>query len=68
MDSIINNRQEVTVTDIDMPFWSMVKFMLKWSIATIPAAIILIAASFGAVVIGMIILATLGLGINSLPK
>lgn len=33
--------QQVVVRDIDMPFNSMVKFMVKWAIATIPAAIIL---------------------------
>ena len=32
---------QVTVTDIHMPFWSMVVFMVKWSIAAIPAVIIL---------------------------
>lgn len=34
-------RREVVVTDVRMPFWSMVKFMVKWSIAAIPAMIIL---------------------------
>lgn len=33
---------EVVVTDIRMPFWSMVVFMVKWSIAAIPAIIILV--------------------------
>ncbi len=31
----------VIVTDIHMPFWSMVRFMVKWAIAAIPALIIL---------------------------
>jgi len=31
----------VIVTDIKMPFSSMVVFMVKWAIATIPALIIL---------------------------
>jgi hypothetical protein len=31
----------VVVTDIRMPFWSMVVFMIKWAIAAIPALIIL---------------------------
>jgi hypothetical protein len=31
----------VVVRDIDMPFGSMVGFMVKWAIAAIPAAIIL---------------------------
>ncbi|MCZ6635889.1 MAG: hypothetical protein O7G87_21025 [bacterium] len=33
--------QRVTVVNIHMPFWSMVVFMVKWSIASIPALIIL---------------------------
>ncbi len=33
--------QSVVVTDIRMPFWSMVLFMIKWSVASIPAIIIL---------------------------
>ena len=35
------NRQSVVVTDIHMPFCSMVVFMVKWAIAAIPAFIIL---------------------------
>jgi hypothetical protein len=31
----------VIVTNIKMPFWSMVVFMIKWAIASIPAIIIL---------------------------
>ena len=31
----------VVVTDIRMPFWSMVVFMIKWAVAAIPAFIIL---------------------------
>jgi hypothetical protein len=34
-------RQEVVVKDIDMPFWSMVFFMVRWAIAAIPALSIL---------------------------
>jgi hypothetical protein len=33
--------KEVVVTNIKMPFWSMVWFMVKLSIAVIPAGIIL---------------------------
>ena len=32
--------QAVDVAGIHMPFWSMVGFMVKWAIASIPAAII----------------------------
>jgi integral membrane sensor domain MASE1 len=31
----------VVVTDIRMPSWSMVVFMIKWAVAAIPAFIIL---------------------------
>ena len=34
-------RQAVVITDIDMPFGSMVRFIVKWVIASIPAIIIL---------------------------
>jgi hypothetical protein len=32
----------VRIVDVDMPFLSMVGFMLKWTLATIPAILILI--------------------------
>jgi hypothetical protein len=38
----------VVVVDFDMPFWSMVRLMLKWAIASIPAAIVLTVALWGA--------------------
>ena len=31
----------VRIVDIDMPFMSMVVFMIKWAIASIPALVIL---------------------------
>ena len=43
----------VVVTDIKMPFMSMVVFMVKWVIASIPAFIIL-------TILGAIIMAILG--------
>ena len=44
------DRPEVVVTDIKMPFWSMVVLMVKWAIAAIPALIIffVIATAAGA--------------------
>lgn len=33
--------EEVIVVDIEMKFWSMVWFMVKWAIASIPAFIII---------------------------
>jgi ABC-type sugar transport system permease subunit len=32
---------EVVITDIDIPFWSMVSFMIKWVFASIPAGMII---------------------------
>ena len=43
---------EVTVVDIKMPFWSMVVFMVKWAIASIPAIIILVV--LGAMLAGLL--------------
>jgi hypothetical protein len=49
---------EVVITDIHMPFTSMVSFMVKWVIASIPAFIILVflfmlvSAIFGGVLTG----------------
>lgn len=33
--------QEVVVADVDMSFGNMVRFMIKWAIASIPAVLIL---------------------------
>ena len=44
-------QREVVVTDVKMPFWSMVVLMIKWSLAAIPAIIIL--AIIWAIVIGV---------------
>ena len=44
---------EVIVVDIKMPFWSMVTFMVKWVIASIPAFLILVVV--GAMVAGLFI-------------
>lgn len=50
MNSEIEKR--VVVTDINMPFMSMVIFMVKWVIASIPAFIIL--SIIGAVLTGVL--------------
>jgi hypothetical protein len=49
------NTQRVVVTDIHMPFWSMVIFMVKWALASIPAIMILtvIAALAWRVITGL---------------
>ncbi len=46
----------VTVADFDMPFLSMVRFMIKWAIAAIPAIfiIMLAAALFWGIVFGTV--------------
>ncbi len=46
-----NKIQNVVVTDIQMPFMSMVVFMVKWVIAAIPAMLIL--TILGALVTGV---------------
>ena len=57
MTSEVENR--VVVTDISMPFLSMMIFMIKWVIASIPAFIILsilggiVTAILGAIMGGM---------------
>ncbi len=39
----MENQSEVTIVDVKMPFGSMVVFMVKMSLAAIPAAIIVVA-------------------------
>ena len=46
------NVNEVVVTDVRMSFSSMVVFMVKWAIATIPAIIILTAV--GSITFGIL--------------
>ena len=43
---------EVRVVDVRVPFWSVVVFMVKWALAAIPAALILLVLYF--LVIGVI--------------
>ena len=53
MAAPVSPRMQVVVTDIDMPFMSMVIFIVKWTIAAIPAMIILfILGGIAAVVLG----------------
>jgi hypothetical protein len=46
------DRTEVVVVDVQMPFMSMVTFMVKWVLASIPAFIIL--ALLGVVLAGVL--------------
>jgi hypothetical protein len=49
------DKREVIVTDIKIPFWSMVVLMVKWAIAAIPAVIILmLLASLLSFALGML--------------
>jgi hypothetical protein len=57
-----NESQNVVITDIKMPFFSMVVFMVKWALASLPAVII-IGIIFGALWVGLgMVLGLLGLG------
>ena len=42
---------QVVVTDVQMPFFSMVVFMVKWALAAIPAFLIL-----GGIIAGLFLL------------
>lgn len=54
-------QSQVVVTDIQMPFFSMVIFMVKWAIAAIPAIIILFI--LGAILSGIFGGLFLGIGV-----
>lgn len=50
-----DDRREVVVTDIKIPFWSMVVLLVKWAIAAVPAVLILmLIAALISIVLGMI--------------
>jgi hypothetical protein len=51
--------QYVTVVDVDIKFWTMVWLMIKWSIAVIPAAIIL----FGLAALVIAVLTAIGMNL-----
>lgn len=46
MNEATTGRTEVTVVDVQMPFGSMVMFILKWTLASIPAVIIVMGIGF----------------------
>ena len=56
-----SNKNEVVITDIKMQFSSMVVFMVKWVIASIPAMIILF-------LVGFLVMGVFGVGIATLFK
>lgn len=52
----MQNNNEVVIKDIKMPFMSMVVFMVKWVIASIPAMLILsVIAGIFATVFGALV-------------
>ena len=61
----------ITIRDIDIPFWRIVTILIKWSVAAIPAAIIitvlyaLIFALVGGIAVG--ILDSIGVSAPELP-
>ena len=49
----MSDAREVVVVDVKIPFWSMVVLLVKWSIAAIPAFVILvILATLTSMVLG----------------
>lgn len=51
----MSDAREVVVIDVKIPFWSMVVLLVKWSIAAIPAVIILvILATAASMVLGTV--------------
>lgn len=45
--SVDTGAMHVKITDIDLPFWSMVQLLVKWALASIPALLILILIFVG---------------------
>jgi ABC-type sugar transport system permease subunit len=64
---VTDGSNPVTIRDIDVPFWRIVTILVKWSIASIPAMIVLmlLLALVGAVVAG--VLGLIGLQIPDVP-
>jgi hypothetical protein len=67
MGNAMTDGNSVTLRDIDVPFWWIVMILVKWSIASIPAMIILMQlASLIAAILGAI-LAAIGVRVPELP-
>ena len=54
-----DDKREVVVTDVKIPFWSMVVLMVKWAVAAIPALIVLLVIGS---VVSMVMAAIFGGG------
>ena len=61
-------RMRVVISDFDMPFWSLVGFMLKVAIASIPATIILSILGFILFFVGSLVLAACGAAVGGLGQ
>lgn len=69
MSAPVPPRMQVVVTDIDMPFLSMARFMVKWTIAAIPAMIVLfILGGIAAAVLGGIFHSMFGGMFSAWPR
>ena len=57
----------VSIADVEIPFWRMVSIIIKWTLAAIPAVII-VSIIFGIIgaVVGLIAAAIFGTSIPSL--
>lgn len=57
METFDQREQAVSITGIHVPFWSVVEFMVKWSIAAIPAMLILslIFIAVEALIVGLFV-------------
>jgi hypothetical protein len=57
---VADGSNPITIRDIDVPFWRIVTILIKWSIAAIPAAIIvtfiygLLVALLGGLFMGLL--------------
>lgn len=49
---MVTEQSKVVVTDIKIPFMSMVVLMVKWAVATLPALIIL--SVIGSIIFGIL--------------
>jgi len=61
MDVNTGNNRNVVVTDIRMPFGSMVIFLVKLALASIPALLIICAVMFAFVAILMLLFGGMGI-------
>lgn len=52
--------QGFVIKDIDMKFWSMVGFMVKWAFASIPAILIVAAIAWGIFLVFIALFGSIG--------